>query len=346
VDEVVALMQAGASGEEFGVSLGRLMTAARWGRTNTWNAVVEQLAPLLPRLSGVYARAAVAVGACVEWGASPLPLAAGLPERAIAAMGMNAMVPELWAEAAPGEPLPEPVWANADRVKAALAPPTLDATRADHLSTAALAWFDMDDWLRALIACMAHREFRDAVPGSVKDQLRTEAEKVGERSELAGWVGALAAVLDDEPVIALDPATRRGYALTMSGVGDTMQFHILLADRLPDEAPGPRPEPHWVAAATDADPNLGYENAAVRRFRLFDAQGAYVFTEGRPADIARVRGARVVVLHPANGRMAMGAGRVFPHMRPSLTLDRVLEPAEAEQWFAHVAPAVENDLMA
>jgi hypothetical protein len=39
-------------------------------------------------------------------------------------------------------------------------------------------------------------------------------------------------VLDDEPLIALDPASGRGYRLTMSGVGDNHQLHTPLADRL------------------------------------------------------------------------------------------------------------------
>jgi hypothetical protein len=32
--------------------------------------------------------------------------------------------------------------------------------------------------------------------------------------------------------LVLDPAARRGYALTARGIGDNAQLHILLADRL------------------------------------------------------------------------------------------------------------------
>ena len=54
----------------------------------------------------------------------------------------------------------------------------------------------------------------------------------------------------------------------------------------------------------------------------------------------------MLVLHPANGTLGMGTGRVFQHMKPTLRLDRVLEPADTEAWFDRLAPAVENDLMA
>ncbi len=42
----------------------------------------------------------------------------------------------------------------------------------------------------------------------------------------------------------------------------------------------------------------------------------------------------------------MGVGRVFRNMVPTLNLDRVLGPDEAEFWLARITPAVENDLRA
>lgn len=38
-------------------------------------------------------------------------------------------------------------------------------------------------------------------------------------------------------------------------------------------------------------------------------------------------------------------GRVYQQMEPTLTLDRVLDPAETEHWLSRVSPARENDLM-
>jgi hypothetical protein len=61
----------------------------------------------------------------------------------------------------------------------------------------------------------------------------------------------------------------------------------------------------------------------------------------RPLD-----GTRVVILHPPLGRFAWSAGRAYRHMTPTLTLDRILAPAEAAGWLARVSPARETDLMA
>ncbi|MFF4796382.1 hypothetical protein ACFY2M_43725, partial [Streptomyces sp. NPDC001276] len=151
----------------------------------------------------------------------------------------------------------------------------------------AMSWFDMEHWLKALITVMADAGFRAAVPGEVKAELREHAAAVAHRSQRAAWVGALAAVLDDEPLVVIDPRARRGYALTMSGIGDNGQLHILLADRLVGD-PGQglvardRPARPWVEAATSGDPYLGPDNPAIRCFRLFDGQGTYISPEGRP----------------------------------------------------------------
>lgn len=76
------------------------------------------------------------------------------------------------------------------------------------------------------------------------------------------------------------------------------------------------------------------------------ARGNYIRPEGTPAGMAPLDGTRLLVLHPPNGSHALGVGRVFEHMVPSLRLDRILEPAEAQHWLARLAPAVQHDLMA
>lgn len=334
-------------------ALKRLGDTARAGGPDALTAAVEALAPWLPGLAGDFAKTAVLAGACVEWGGSPLALADVLPQRAAEAMMLNDMVPRCWADAAPGRPLPNAVSASTKELVQALVTLARPQGRPDKgdMTRMAMSWFDMEDWLKAVITTLGDGRFRAAVPDAVKAELREYAAAVADRSQRAGWVGDLAAVLDEEPLVVLDPPARRGYALTMSGVGDNFQLHILLADRLIGDpvqglVPGVRPARSWVEAATDAHPYLGQDGAAIRRFRLFDGHGAYVFPEGVPADIQPLDGTRVLVLHPPNGDYGMGIGRVFRNMAPSLSLDRVLEGHEAESWLTRVAPAVENDLMA
>ncbi|WP_317442670.1 hypothetical protein [Streptomyces collinus] len=352
VGDLVTQMTSG-SAPAYRTAMKRLAQAARAGGPETLTATVEALAPLLPGLSGDFAMTAVLAGACVEWGASPMALAEVLPRRASEAMMFNGVVPELWDKAARGRPLPEPESASAEDLVRTLTGPRRWRRGVDRntMTRIAKSWFDMEDWLKALITVMADADFRAVVPDDVKAELREHAAAVAHRSQRAAWAGALAAVLDEEPLVVVDPRTHQGYALTMSGVGDNGQLHILLADRLVGDpghgmVAGDRPARSWVEAATSGNPRLSPDAPAIRRFRLFDGQGAYVGPEGVPADIAPLDGTRVLVLHPPNGDYALGVGRVFEHMTPTLRLDRILHPAETKRWLARVAPAVENDLMA
>ena len=350
VDELVAQMRS-RSGPGYRQAMGQLAEATRTGGAESATAVIEALAPWLRGLQGDYAATAVLAGACVEWGGSPMALVDVLPQRASEAMMLNAAVPEFWAEATRWRPLPDPVSASTGRLVKTLGKLARQGVDEGFLTRMAMSWFDMEDWLKALITVLARGPFRTAVAAPVKAGLREHAAAVADRSQRAAWVGQLAAVLDDEPLLVLDPRTRRGYALTMGGIGDNFQLHTLLADRLigdPDQGlvAGERPALSWVEAATDGDPNLGTSNPAIRRFRLFDAHGGYVYPEGIPADIEPLDGTRVLVLHPPNGTFGMGVGRVFEHMTPTLRLDRVLQPTETQAWFDQMAPAVENDLMA
>ena len=352
VSDLVDRMASG-SAAAFREGLARLGEAARAGGPETLTAAVRALAPVLSGLGGDFAKAAVLAGACVEWGGSPLPLAEALPQRAAESMMLNALVEKWWTKAGTGLPLPKATRKDAQQLEQLFAPMVRPggALTADGLRRIIMSWYDMDDWLRALLTVLADGGFRDALPDAVKADLRETAAAVAGRSQQAAWAADLASVLDDEQLLVLDPGTRRGYALTMRGIGDNTQLHILLADRLTGDPaagllPVRRPDPSWVAAATDADPFLGAGNAAVRAFRLFDGHGRYLYPEGRPADIGLLDGVRLLVVHPPNRTYRMGSGRVFAAMRPTLTLDRQLSPTEVENWLARITPAVEDDLMA
>jgi hypothetical protein len=91
---------------------------------------------------------------------------------------------------------------------------------------------------------MVRREFRAAM--AERDELSESAAALAGTVQSAKWVHGLSVVLDDEPLVALDPASRRGFLLTMSGVGDNFQLHTLLADRLAGHG---RARPLWPGTA-------------------------------------------------------------------------------------------------
>ena len=160
---------------------------------------------------------------------------------------------------------------------------------------------------------------------------------------VAHWLYGLLLVLDDEPLTVLHRPTGRGFRVVISGIGDNFQLHTLLAARLTgDEVrgflPGERPSAAEIAAATGG-PDLTPAGRIRGQFNLVDAFGDWIWGEGRPADIPRLDGERVVVLDPPSYARSWNAGRVYPLMRPSLEVKRVLAADEAERWLGLVKPS-------
>lgn len=313
-------------------------------------AAVGELAQVLAyRPEGVFARLALTAGAFVELGGSALPLAASAPACALVTMRLRARFSVLWPVAAGGSPEPDPGQESGMAELAGLfvaAAGRLGLSEREATATA-LSWFDVGHWVNLMITVMAQREFRDAV--GLLPEIGDAAAELGDRVPRAHWLPGLAQVLDDEPVVVIDDATGRGFRLTMSGIGDNFQLHTLLADRLIGDPSrgllaGERPAPAWVAAATTAPPLPPAGVIIQRRFRLFDATGAYIYPEGRPADIPLTEGARVIVLHPPRGDYGWTCGRTYEHMVPALTLDHIMTPDQAGAWCARIAPARETDL--
>lgn len=334
------------------------LTAMSWrmGPAELTGTIAE-LAPWVPGLAGVYAKVAVFLGACVESGGSPLPLAQVLPARAAQAMEDFARFPAAWDKASGGQLLPRfeskgpaPAHWDPEPTMAEVSARMVGAAEGIGLGVEvaarlAASWFDIDDWLRLLLSAMQRKDFRGAMED--RDRVRDASAAIRGNLERAKWVYGLSLVLDDEPVIVLDRASARGYRLTMSGIGDNHQLHTLLADRLIGTGPGmldgDRPLPEWVVAATDGPPRLPVSNPAWQRFWLFDGHGGYVFPEGRPADIEPFHGVRVVVVEPSQGGYGWSAGRVYTQMRPTLTLEGPLDGPEARDLLDRVAPAREEE---
>lgn len=325
----------------------------REGRQLSPDQLTEAIGQLEPVLAaqpgGVFARLALVAGAFTEWGGSPLPLAATAPARALEALRLRARFSELWpavsggrAEPGPGqEPSMNELAEVFRRAAGRLGLPGPEA------AVIALAWFDTSHWVNLMITVLARREFRAAV--GLSNEIAEAAARVAGLVPGAHWLPGLARVLDDEPLIVIDAEGRYGFGLTMSGIGDNYQLHTLLASRLIGDPargllPGEPPPPSWIAAATTAAPRRPPGDPILRRFRLFDGTGAYIYPEGVPADIAPTGDVRVIVLHPPRGPLGWTSGRTYEHMIPELTLDEILSPAQARTWHTQITPARETDL--
>jgi hypothetical protein len=321
-------------------------------RPDELTAAVDEVAPVLAqRPQGAFARLALIAGAFVEWGGSSVPLAKGAPTCTLLTLQERAAFSEVWPVVGAGRPEPDPD--QPPRMNELIEQFTANAAKVrlsqEQAAGLAVSWFDAPHWVNLMITVMARREFRDAA--NLLPDIGRVAAKLGDRVPRAAWLPGLAQVLDDEPIVAIDHPSGRGFRLTMSGIGDNFQLHTLLAHQLIGDPArgllaGEPPAPAWVAAATNGPPQLPPGDTIQRRFRLYDATGAYIYPEGRPADIPVLDGARVIVLHPPLGNYRWTNGRTNEHMTPTLTLDQIMPPGEGQAWHARIAPARETDIFA
>ncbi|MCP2168084.1 hypothetical protein [Goodfellowiella coeruleoviolacea] len=322
----------------------------------------EELSAVLARVSGAVAvvpgelggTLAMLCGGLIERGAEPSPLAAplavGLARTITSATGFAAH----WQAVSDDYELPGPedgppafraVMAHLVERNDALREQGrgAEALPTERIAELAEAWFTLPTWLTPATSLLqlspAARADMAAQP-----QLTSAVAAAGESVPNLGFLTKLLAVLDGERLIVLHRESGRGYQLTIGGVGDNFQLHTLLAATLsgPVEAgllaeDGVRPDPSWVASATDGP--LEPAVAPIRgQFNLVAADGEWIFNEGVPADIPVLDGHRVVVLDPPTYARSWNIGRLFPMMRPSVVLDRVMPADEAAGWLARIAP--------
>ncbi|MGI5521426.1 hypothetical protein ACQEUX_10750 [Micromonospora sp. CA-259024] len=203
------------------------------------------------------------------------------------------------------------------------------------------AWFSGGQWVQPVLYLSQRKDVRAVLPD--RPRLTAAVGAMREHIGTAHWLYGLLLVLDDEPLVVLHRATRRGFRVTISGVGDNFQLHTLLADALiGDEAqglvPGQRPSAAEIAAASDGE-DLAPAGGIRGNFNLVDAHGEWIWNEGRPADIPKLEGRRVVVIDPPPYPRSWNAGRPYPLMRPTVTLDGMLPADEAGHWLDLVKPS-------
>ncbi|MER7364860.1 hypothetical protein [Nonomuraea wenchangensis] len=321
-------------------TLPRLYAAARSADEPALSAVLARLGDLFERVPvRIGARLGVLCGALAELGGDPEPVAEPLVAELADCLELAGTFAAHWRTAT-GEAPPEPVaddhaWTEATADRLATAPITREAAveLADAWSLAHLRS------LPVLSILQLSPRLRHALPGRER-LIAALGTVLDERPDLEFLAGLLR-VLDDERLVVLHRPTGRGYEVVIGGIGDNAQLHTLLADVLsgPDAEgllEGVRPDPAWVRAATDgaADPAAPPVRGP---FALLDGRGGRIWNEGRPADIPRVAGVRVLVLERPAYERSWPAGRIYPMMRPDVRLLRILPAGEAAAWLARVA---------
>jgi hypothetical protein len=273
------------------------------------------------------------LGGMCDYGADPADVLPALVDGALRVLDNVAEFKALCAES--GVELPE----ARDESAFPAAMETLIAAVGDALETRRIAelaesWFVGDAWVQPVLFLAQRKEVRAALPrrAELEAAIATHVEDLS----TAHWLHGLLLVLDDEPFVVLHRATAQGWRCTMSGIGDNFQLHTLLGGQFA-EAVGAEP-PNAVELAAAGTGELQPEQGIFGNFNLVDAFGEWIWNEGRPADIPRHDGTRVVVLDPPAYRRSWNAGRLYPLMVPTLTVDARLSVDEAAAWLSTIKP--------
>jgi hypothetical protein len=335
----------------------RFEAAAQSLGAATPGAAPDDVRDAMARLAGILATIrfgrgadlARLAGAMANHGPMPRELLPVLVRRATEVMELAARFAATFGTGA--ENLPDPgdptlIQPAMSRLREVLSDPGSAATPPDPDSGAdsaalalAEAWFTGNAWVQPVLFLCQREDVRAGLPARARLAAATEA--VAEHLSTAHWLHGLLLVLDNEELIVLHRPTGRGYRVTISGIGDNFQLHTLLAANLAGEEsrgliPVEPPTPAEVAAASDGE--LTPPGGIRGNFNLVDAHGTWIWNEGRPADIPRLDGTRVVVLDPPPYERGWNAGRAYPLMRPAVTVNETLPAPEAARWLSKVTP--------
>jgi len=341
VDELLAAVE-GRDNERFFGALQGIAAATHASDPEEVQAALVRLVPVLESIPlGMGGDLAQLAGGLAGHATDPAVVVPVLVGRATEAMEQAARFERLHREAYGEVPDPE----DGEQIQPVLERFVGEATERGLTEQEAWvlvqAWFCGGQWVQPVLFLSQRQDVRAMLPD--RGRLIAAVEPVRESIGTAHWLYGLLLVLDDEPLVVLHRATGRGFRVTVSGIGDNFQLHTLLAAALiGDEArgllPGERPSAAEIAAAGDGevlDPPGGIRG----NFNLVGADGTWIWNEGRPADIPALDGTRVVVLDPPPYQRTWNAGRAYPLMRPTVTVEGALTAGEAAHWLSRVKPA-------
>jgi hypothetical protein len=187
--------------------------------------------------------------------------------------------------------------------------------------------------------------------------LRDLATKIADHHAGGHWLQVMFSVLNNEPVLAIEPQTRLGILARMSGVVDNFQLNVLLMDTFPRSGIlARRRVPKRVAdVACGLGPqqtddtvtgvwNLYTWRAIESGLSLPDTSdyagiACWVWNEGSPQDIPVFEGFRVILLGRASYSRSWGCQRMFDKLPASLEVERRLTKGEVTDWLQRMVAA-------
>ncbi|GII52683.1 hypothetical protein Pth03_10720 [Planotetraspora thailandica] len=300
-------------------------------------------AEIAPRLAGLLSEMpewhaavyAVLVGALVEWNADAAACAPHILRGLQESLERALEFARLWRERfGDDEDLPDPAEMPSEELQAELGPDYGTVWHALYFG-----WLTLHRWEMAAVAVLAD-------PG-VRRTLANRSELVELTERIEPDYGDLQCVqralllLDEEPLLVLDRASRRGFRMRMSGISGNYQLQTLLAGVLigGGHLPGEAPSPEAVAMCGDAKIDMDNLDAlphALECFNFAEPSGRWIWSATTPSRIPVVDGIRQLVLDPPVFRHHYQAVRFLPRVPGRLVIEAVLEPDETAPYFAKV----------
>lgn len=266
-------------------------------------------------------------GALVEQGFAPEPL-------------LDAFAPHLpaWLEGANRLLLSAGTNEDGDLDEAAF-----DAA-AEQMPDERLAWNRLEAFHLPLIAALSHSP-------EARAQLRPLVPLVRPLvpySSAAHFLWPMLEILDEEPILVLEPSRKRGFIGTISGIADNFQLHALLMAHYPEVRPI---SPAAIAIFRGKGPQTNGETI-VGAWNLYNyralSQGlpeglgdteTWIWGEGQPKDIEKFAGYRAIVLGEPAYERSWQVQRLFSGLRAELEVERELSAEEVEDWVKRLANA-------
>lgn len=207
-------------------------------------------------------------------------------------------------------------------------------------------------WRPAIVVFSVNAPARAAAGG-----LRTLAGKLSDHHEGGHWLRLMLSVLDNEPVVVIEPQTRLGILGRISGVVDNFQLNVLLMDGFPKS--GFLARRRVSARVADVARGLGPQKtddtvtgvwnlytwqAIETGYKLPDpgdygASSSWVWNEGSPNDIPLFEGRRAILLGPASYSRSWGSQRMFDKLPAKLEIERQLSKSDVTDWLQRMLTA-------
>ena len=174
--------------------------------------------------------------------------------------------------------------------------------------------------------------------------LRDLAAPLSERHEGAFFLDAMLGVLHEEPILVLEPARKRGFIGTFSGIADNAQLHALLMAHYPDAAKNfPKEALPYFDGSGEQTSEINVEsNWNLYAYGALDRDGSikddlaesqnWLWNEDSPIEIPTFEGYRVIVLGPSSYTRGWAAQRLFAPLRASIDVDEELDAGAVAAW--------------